>query len=50
MQDAIHAIGSVWYSAWIEAWQPDLMNLDKIEVEVEEVKVDPSISTREHNF
>ena len=50
MQDAILSIGSVWYSAWIDAGQPDLENLEKVEVEVEEIKVDPSISTREHNF
>jgi len=50
MQDAILAIGSVWYSAWIDAGQPDLNNLQKVEVEVEEIKVDASISTREHNF
>ena len=50
MQDAILAIGSVWYSAWIDAGQPDLNNLEKVEIEVEEIKVDPSISTREHNF
>lgn len=50
MQDAIHAIGSVWYSAWIEAGQPDLNNLKKVEMEVEEIKADPSINTRDHNF
>jgi len=50
MQDAILSIGSVWYSAWIDAGQPDLDNLQKVEVEVEEIKVDPSISTRDHKF
>ena len=50
MQDAILSIGSVWYSAWIEAGQPDLENLKQIVIEAEEIKVDPSISTREHNF
>ncbi|MDF1698583.1 MAG: zinc dependent phospholipase C family protein [Saprospiraceae bacterium] len=50
MQDAILAIGSVWYSAWIEAGQPDLENLKQVEVEEVEIKVDPSISTRDHNF
>ena len=50
MQDAILSIGSVWYSAWIDAGQPDLQNLVLVEVEEEEIKVDPSISTRDHNF
>lgn len=50
MQDAILAIGSIWYSAWIDAGQPNLNNLQPVEVEVEEIKVDPSISTREHSF
>jgi len=50
MQDAILAIGSIWYSAWVYAGQPDLNNLNKVEIEVEEVKIDPSISTRDHNF
>ena len=34
MQDAIHAVGSVWYTAWIDAGQPNLMELEK---ELEEV-------------
>ena len=50
MQDAILSIGSVWYSAWIDSGQPDLLNLQKVEVEVEEIKVDPTINTRDHNF
>jgi len=50
MQDAILAIGSVWYSAWIDAGQPDLNNLVQVEIQIEEIKVDPSISTRDHNF
>ena len=28
MQDAILALGSIWYSAWIDAGQPDLRNID----------------------
>lgn len=28
MRDAILSIGSIWYSAWIDAGQPDLNNLD----------------------
>ncbi len=50
MQDAILSIGSVWYSAWIDAGQPDLENLEKVIIEEEVIEVDPSISTRDHNF
>ena len=28
MQDAVLALGSVWYSAWIDAGQPDLSTID----------------------
>ena len=31
MQDAILAVGSFWYSAWVEAGQPDLGVVSKIE-------------------
>lgn len=36
MQDAIHAVASFWYTAWIEAGQPDLDNFDKPELTEEE--------------
>jgi len=50
MQDAIHAIGSFWMSAWIDAGQPDLRtiednrNLDLIKAEKE--KLDKAVSSR----
>lgn len=50
MQDAILSIGSVWYSAWIDAGQPDLNNLKEVEIKPLEIKADPTISTRDHNF
>lgn len=49
MQDAILSIGSVWYSAWIDAGQPSLDNIDKVEIEEEEIRVDATIETRDHS-
>lgn len=48
MQDAIYTIGSVWYSAWVDAGQPDLLSQGTIEIDLEEIKIDPDIKTREH--
>jgi hypothetical protein len=28
MRAAIHAVGSAWYTAWVDAGQPDLSNMD----------------------
>lgn len=49
MQDAIHSIGSVWYSAWIEAGQPDLDNLQLVEYTPEPIVRNPDIQTRQHS-
>ncbi len=49
MQDAILSIGSVWFSAWLDAGQPDLDNIDNLEIEEEEIKIDASINTRDHS-
>ena len=49
MQDAVLSIGSVWFSAWIDAGQPDLDVVEKLEIEKEEIKVDASIITRDHS-
>ncbi len=41
MRDAIKALGNIWYTAWIDAGQPDLKDLNKIEwtkQEMEEMK------------
>ncbi len=32
MQDAILSLGSVWYSAWIDAGQPDLSRIGEVEL------------------
>ena len=34
-QRAIHAVGSAWYTAWVDAGQPDLKNLDQLPVVLE---------------
>ncbi|MFT4533626.1 MAG: hypothetical protein ACI9P5_000976 [Saprospiraceae bacterium] len=49
MQDAILSIGSVWFSAWLDAGQPDLDNIEKLELDEEEIKIDASINTRDHS-
>lgn len=33
MANAIQQVGSFWYSAWVEAGQPDLKNMTKIKIE-----------------
>ena len=30
MRDAIHAIGSAWFTAWVDAGQPDLSKIDNL--------------------
>ncbi|WP_246141710.1 zinc dependent phospholipase C family protein [Phaeodactylibacter luteus] len=40
LRDAVHAIGSAWYTAWVDAGQPDL-NIDRYELspgEAEELR------------
>jgi hypothetical protein len=53
MTGAIQAIGSIWYTAWINAGQPDLKALmetakSHLNLDEEEIKVDPKIKSREH--
>ncbi len=38
MRDAIKALGDTWYSAWIDAGQPDLKNIDDIQWTNEELE------------
>lgn len=58
MQDAIYSLGCVWYSAWIDAGQPDLSklednrDLDKLAKEKEELDAatnNNDINGRSHN-
>lgn len=52
MVSSIRAIGSIWYTAWINAGQPDLKKLmnptNDIKIIPEEIKVDPTVNAREH--
>lgn len=50
MQDAIHAIGSVWFSAWVDAGQPKLEKPEKLIIKTEEIIRDANISTRDHSY
>ena len=38
MCDAIHAIGSSWYTAWVDAGQPDLDNFKKYQLTKQDLK------------
>lgn len=40
MRSAILSIGSFWYSAWVDAGQPELKNLIKIDLDLQEKKED----------
>ena len=58
MRAAIHSIGSLWYTAWLNAGQPDLKKLYDKEISPEEqeemielelkVKGSDGIKGREH--
>jgi hypothetical protein len=43
LRAAIHAVASVWYTAWIDAGQPDLSKLDEPTVTEEELKEEEAI-------
>ena len=38
MAATVHALGSVWYTAWVDAGQPDLMDLEEQPLTNEELK------------
>lgn len=44
----IKAIGDAWYTAWLDAGQPELTS-GSITVQPEEIKVDKDIKTRDHS-
>ena len=49
MRRSIHAIGSLWYTAWINAGQPDLDNIKFKQMEPEVFLPDKSVRTRPHD-
>lgn len=56
MRESIRTIGSFWYTAWVDAGQPDLENLQPIDVQLlketvqqeNEAIPDPNLNTRQH--
>ncbi|MEO6760196.1 MAG: zinc dependent phospholipase C family protein [Saprospiraceae bacterium] len=40
MRAAIHAVSSAWYTAWVDAGQPDLAHMDGIQLTEEEIKAE----------
>ncbi|WP_367203870.1 zinc dependent phospholipase C family protein [Algoriphagus sp.] len=49
MRRSIKLIADFWYTAWINAGQPELVNLDDITIPEEEVTPIPNLLIREHN-
>lgn len=43
MRAAIHAVSSVWYTAWVDAGQPDLSDMDRPVVTEEELKAEADL-------
>lgn len=52
MTSAILSIASIWYTCWVDAGMPDLEDLTKIEIETDEIKIDPNVKSnaRSHEF
>lgn len=48
MKRSIKMIADFWYTAWINAGQPDLNSLDEAVVEEEKLTPDPKLKVREH--
>lgn len=49
MRSAILEIGSFWYSAWVDAGQPELKNLIKVAIADEEKKIQEDIEKKYKN-
>ena len=49
MRSSIIQIGSFWYSAWVDAGQPDLKNLIRIDPEPEEQKINAETEIKYQN-
>jgi hypothetical protein len=48
MRKSIKMIADFWYTAWINAGQPDLKTLGQTAVEEEKTNADPKLKVREH--
>ena len=49
MRSSIHAIGSLWYTAWVNAGQPDLSDFKINVVDTEPIIPDKNVQTRAHD-
>ncbi|WP_235528574.1 hypothetical protein [Pedobacter sp. Leaf194] len=49
MRSAILEIGSFWYSAWVDAGQPELKDLVKIDLEPEEKQMQENVEKKYRN-
>lgn len=47
MQDAIGAIGNIWFTCWVDAGQPNLL-IEKLDIEPEPIIVDKNVKVRAH--
>ena len=47
MREAIHTLGSFWYTAWVDAGQPNLIESDSLNLEELELEVEQEINTEE---
>ena len=45
-RDAIHAIGCSWYTAWVDAGQPDLNNLQKAALTRKQIKEEEELEAK----
>jgi hypothetical protein len=52
MSSAIHATGSIWYTAWINSGQPDIDALlagnEVLDIKEEDIKENPNVKSRDH--
>lgn len=49
MRASIHAIGSLWYTAWVNAGQPDLSEFKPQDYTPEEIMPDKQVQARQHD-
>jgi hypothetical protein len=49
MRLSIHAIGSLWYTAWVNAGQPELDKSTFVRIEPETIKPDKNVIARPHD-
>lgn len=50
MTSAIQQVGAFWYSAWVEAGQPDLKNIGKVTIDEAPINTENKKIWEEKNF